>query len=59
MHKPNLEDIEVDLFVEAMHRCHGYDFSHYARASLKRRVLALPSAQGCKTVSELIPLVVH
>ncbi len=59
MHHPSLEDIEVDLFVEAMRRRHGYDFSHYARASLKRRVLALPQALGCKTVSELIPLVVR
>lgn len=59
MHHPTLEDIEVDLFVEAMRRRHSYDFSHYARASLKRRVLALPQALGCKTVSELIPLVVR
>lgn len=59
MHQQNLEDIEIDLFIEAMRRRHGYDFSHYARASLKRRVLALPQALGCNTVSELIPLVVR
>lgn len=59
MHQPTLEDIEVDLFVEAVRRRHGYDFSHYARASLKRRVLALPQALGRKSVSDLIPLVVH
>lgn len=59
MHQPNLEDIEIDLFVEAMRRRHSYDFSHYARASLKRRVMALPLALGCRNVSELIPMLLR
>jgi hypothetical protein len=42
-HAPDtaLEDIEVELFVRALKLRHGYDFSQYAPASLKRRVLQL------------------
>lgn len=48
-------DIEVDLFLEALFRRHGYDFRHYARASIKRRVTALASATGVNSVADLIP----
>jgi len=48
-------DIEVGLFLEALFRRHGYDFRHYAQASIKRRVVALASAVGVHSVSELIP----
>ncbi len=54
-----IQDIEVDLLVEALYRRHGYDFRNYARASLKRRVADLAPAFGCATVSELIPRVLH
>jgi len=50
-----IQDIEVDLLVEALYRRHGYDFRNYARASLKRRVVGLAPAFGCARVSELIP----
>ncbi|CAK0742990.1 putative methyltransferase Cher3 [Gammaproteobacteria bacterium] len=53
------DELEIDLFVETLRRRHGYDFSHYARASLKRRVLALASACGCTGVADLIPRVVR
>ena len=39
--RDEIDEIELDAFVEAMRRRHGYDFSGYARASLKRRVLGL------------------
>ena len=32
-------DLEVELLIEAIYRRYGYDFRHYARASLRRRVL--------------------
>lgn len=35
------ENIEVDLLLQALKKRYGYDFSGYARASLKRRLLAL------------------
>jgi chemotaxis protein methyltransferase CheR len=55
----DIQDIEVDLLVEALYRRHGYDFRHYARASLKRRVAGLASAFGCVHISELIPRLLH
>lgn len=33
-----VEDIEVDLLLEALYRRYHYDFRHYARASIKRRL---------------------
>jgi len=36
-------DLEIELLVEAVYRKYSYDFRHYARASLRRRLLdALP-----------------
>jgi chemotaxis protein methyltransferase CheR len=54
-----LRALEVDLFVEALARRHGYDFSHYAKASLRRRVSALALNQGCSTIAELLLRVIH
>jgi chemotaxis protein methyltransferase CheR len=54
-----LRALEVDLFVEAMARSHGYDFSHSAKASLRRRVAALARHLGCPTIADLLPRVLH
>ena len=54
-----LEDIEVDLFVRALRLRHGYDFSQYAPASFKRRVLQLAHAQHAGTVSALTTRLLH
>jgi chemotaxis protein methyltransferase CheR len=56
---PELDTIEVELFVQALQRRHGYDFSQYAPASLKRRVQQLADQLKCKTVSGLIERVLH
>ncbi len=34
----DIEEIEIDLLLEAVLRVYGYDFRNYARSSLKRRV---------------------
>lgn len=52
-------EIEVELFLEALFRRHGYDFRHYAKASIHRRVAELSRAVGMAHVSELIPRVLH
>ncbi|GBG15493.1 chemotaxis protein methyltransferase CheR [Novimethylophilus kurashikiensis] len=52
-------EIEFDLFMQAIALRHGYDFRHYAKASIKRRVLALAQAAGCSTVAELLPRILH
>ncbi|WP_300621249.1 CheR family methyltransferase [Dokdonella sp.] len=53
MARPEIEDVEVDLFMRALQLRHGYDFSRYAPASFKRRVLNLAASAGCRTVIEL------
>jgi chemotaxis protein methyltransferase CheR len=55
MKEADLQDIEVGLVLEALALRHGYDFRHYAKASMKRRVLALAQAQGLSGIAELIP----
>lgn len=52
-------DIEVNLFLEALFQRHGYDFRHYAKASIRRRVAGLASAVGARTVSDLMPRTLH
>ncbi|MFC4525343.1 protein-glutamate O-methyltransferase CheR [Dyella halodurans] len=54
-----LEDIEIDLFVRALKLRYGYDFSQYAPASLKRRVLQLAHTQDAATVSALTARLLH
>ncbi|MGE8278834.1 MAG: CheR family methyltransferase [Stenotrophomonas sp.] len=51
--RDEVDDIEVDAFVHAMSRRHGYDFSGYAPSSLKRRVLQLVQSLDVAHVGEL------
>jgi len=51
--RDDIDDIEVDAFVKAMARRHGYDFSGYAPSSLKRRVLQVAQALDAAHVGEL------
>lgn len=59
MSRPNPEDVELELFIHALQLRHGYDFSQYARASLKRRVLNLASSSGLSSVGELTARIVR
>jgi chemotaxis protein methyltransferase CheR len=59
MEKVKINELEVDLFLDAIYRRWGYDFRNYARASLNRRVAQRLSITGLKRVSEMIPLVLH
>jgi chemotaxis protein methyltransferase CheR len=54
MDESNIQDIEINLFLEALVKCHDYDFRNYAKASLKRRIQGL-AADQCQSVAELIP----
>jgi chemotaxis protein methyltransferase CheR len=53
------EDIEIQLFVRAMQLRHGYDFSEYAPASLKRRVQQLVRTYHAGSISELNRRLLH
>ncbi len=59
MKREDLEELEIDLLLEALDQRYGYDFRHYARASLRRRLLGLLDREGLKHVSELIARVLH
>ena len=59
MKKTEIENIEIDLLLEAVYRRYGYDFRSYARASIERRVLQFQSANGFSSVSEMIPVLFY
>ncbi|MGQ3675392.1 CheR family methyltransferase [Xanthobacter sp. TB0139] len=54
-----LEEIEMDLFVSALHRGYGYDFSGYSRASLTRRVRNLMHIFAAPTITHLTARILH
>ncbi len=53
------ERIEIDLLLEAIHRCYGYDFRGYALASLRRRLWHRAYGEGLQTLSGLQERVLH
>ncbi len=59
MQANDIEQIEVDLLLEAIQQRYGYDFRHYARASMERRIRQLCSRIGCHHLSEMIPQLLH
>jgi len=54
-----IENIELELFLEALFRRYGYDFRHYARASVRRRARHILTTLGENRLSNLIPLLIH
>jgi chemotaxis protein methyltransferase CheR len=59
MQDEELEDIEIALVLEAIHKRYGHDFRDYARASIKRRLRSLLSEKDRRSISGLIPLLLH
>jgi len=57
--REDVEDIEIQLFLEALHRRYHYDFRQYARASIKRRVIQATTQLGFSSVSALQEGVLH
>lgn len=55
----DLERIEIELLLEAIHRCYGFDFREYAQASLKRRLWRRINAEHLSSVSGLQEKVLH
>jgi chemotaxis protein methyltransferase CheR len=54
-----LEDIEIRLLLEALHLRYHYDFRHYARASVKRRLKLAREQMGVATFSGLQERLLH
>lgn len=54
-----IEDIEINLLLEAIFCRYHYDFRGYARASIKRRLSQAKERFGCETFSQLQDRVLH
>ncbi|MTH77126.1 CheR family methyltransferase [Paracoccus aestuariivivens] len=55
----SVEQIELDLFLEALHRRYHYDFRSYSRASLARRADVARQRLGCETLSDAQRRLLH
>lgn len=53
------DDIELDLFLEALNRRFHYDFRSYSRASLARRAELARERLGCATLSQAQGRLLH
>ncbi len=49
----DVEDIEVQLFIEAMYLKYGYDFRDYSRAHMKRRIKNRLGISGLESISAM------
>ncbi|MBT2292488.1 protein-glutamate O-methyltransferase CheR [Paenibacillus albidus] len=57
--KNELEQIEIELLLDGVHRLYGYDFRNYALPSLKRRIWHHVHAENVPTISALQEKVLH
>lgn len=55
MLRTQIEEIEVNLLLEAIFQRYGYDFRNYSRASIERRARNFLSRTKFDYISELIP----
>ncbi len=55
----DIEQIEVNLLLEAICQRYGYDFRQYSQASIKRRIQHHLVKTNCQTISDLIPDILH
>lgn len=57
---PNsVEDLEIQLLLEALYQRYHYDFRRYARASIKRRLVQAREQMGYATLSALQDALLH
>ena len=54
-----LEDLEIELLVEAVFRRYGYDFRNYSMASLRRRIRNILSRSEFSSPAAMIPKMLH
>jgi chemotaxis protein methyltransferase CheR len=59
MQGKDIEKIEIDLFLETVYQRYGYDFRHYAKASVRRRVRHLLSKTPYARISEMVPRLLY
>lgn len=59
MDAKKIEDIELDLLLEAIFKCYGYDFRNYSRASVKRRVRNFLARTGYKRITDVTSQILY
>ena len=55
----DVEDLEIQLLLEALHQRYHYDFRNYARASIKRRLVQAREKLGFASISVLQDSLLH
>jgi chemotaxis protein methyltransferase CheR len=59
-HSPSsVEELELELLLEALFQCHGYDFRGYEREVVKRKVNAVRVQLDLATISALQSRILH
>lgn len=56
---PEVEELELELLLEALVQRFGFDFRSHERATLKRKLFALLQRRGLRTLSQLQDRVLH
>jgi chemotaxis protein methyltransferase CheR len=59
MENEEIESIELDLVLEAIHRRYGHDFRGYSKNHVQRRIKQLIARNGEDCVSSLIPKILR
>lgn len=54
-----IEEIELELLLEAIFRRYGYDFRHYSKASISRRVKHFMARTGQNRISKITSELLH
>lgn len=54
-----VEDLEIQLLLDALYQRYHYDFRHYARASIKRRLTQARQRLGFTSISAMQESVLH
>jgi chemotaxis methyl-accepting protein methylase len=53
------QNIEINLLLEGLYQMYGFDFRHYVRSSLRRRILNRMKMEKLPTISALLEKVLH
>jgi len=59
MEKAEIENLEIDLLLNAIHRRYGFDFQNYARASVKRRIINFMTKTEYDRIIDILPQIVY
>ena len=54
-----IEEVEIDLLLEAVYRIRGFDFRDYARASVRRRIQNRLIGERVDTITRLLDKILH